>query len=682
MAGIPQSVPPEVFRLSPHRVWVWVAWVTFGLSLLGFYLNLAVFDGRHYMYTSDALYLVTYLDEWFRGLDVRYYYFSAASFLFPDTLILFGLRLLTANIHLQIVAHSALQVTLFTAALYLIARRVFPGNVVFQGLPLLGMSALLLAMRASGGLLGDATAGEAFSPLILNVHHGGMMLTGVWSIWLLIVILQGGTGKRTPLKLGLASLVLFLINGFTIQSDFLYLAGFALPMLAVLIVLYVLRRIRRRPLLLVSTALIGGLAFGILTIRTSAIFSHLSVRRVDPQSWIGFQSKIAEIFAHFPLIPILGGAYLGLGGVALLLALRPSRRDELGITHDTAGLLTLMILTASAAAITLAGVLSWNLETRYYAFALLVVIAVGWPFLLGRFQTLVHFGAKRPVWIGIGALIILLYGANDWTRLSALGAYNDYYPEDVRCLDENTARLGLEGGMAEYWYVKHNRMLSRRGLKFAPVQDDLLPHLWISNPYWYDQRFDFVILKEDGLTHQITAEAVRRRFGEPAGTFTCPDWQRRGTATIWYYNRPTDTPVWDYLPTHPALAAILKGAKRMVFTGDQMLLMWGKRTPEGYLSVDPSDPAGVFMTGPFAYLPVGRYQFEIRYHASATDAGGYAIAPFHHNLIIAGDLPMNSTQVAGTFGLDQALSMEVPIYYQGKGTLTIKEIVIERLPSE
>ena len=55
----------------------------------------------------------------------------------------------------------------------------------------------------------------------------------------------------------------------------------------------------------------------------------------------------------------------------------------------------------------------------------------------------------------------------NWRSLDEL---TDYYPDFIRCLDENTKERHIHSGLTQYWFAKYLSLLSKNDLELVQVQ--------------------------------------------------------------------------------------------------------------------------------------------------------------------------------------------------------------------
>jgi hypothetical protein len=109
--------------------------------------------------------------------------------------------------------------------------------------------------------------------------------------------------------------------------------------------------------------------------------------------------------------------------------------------------------------------------------------------------------------------------------LAGLTEFMNYYPDEVKCVDQLSIDENLNYGIADYWHAKYITMFSKQNVRAYTVFDDLSAWYHAGNQNWYyvssrgkfgNPKFNFVILK------WINREKLLERLNEPLDTFFCP----------------------------------------------------------------------------------------------------------------------------------------------------------------
>jgi len=125
-----------------------------------------------------------------------------------------------------------------------------------------------------------------------------------------------------------------------------------------------------------------------------------------------------------------------------------------------------------------------------YNYAALVMGAVGFVYLAGT----LHAPFSLPSWLrkyftsvcSLAFLALLLTVGVKNHASEGFHNYLNYYPEDVRILDELKSEYGLSYGLSGYWQAKHSTILSRNDLRLYSVSNgSFKPSYHVTNENWF-----------------------------------------------------------------------------------------------------------------------------------------------------------------------------------------------------
>jgi hypothetical protein len=227
--------------------------------------------------------------------------------------------------------------------------------------------------------------------------------------------------------------------------------------------------------------------------------------------------------------------------------------------------ITAAVLCLSRATDSLAG-LPWEEYSRY----LLGPQAVGWfgwaawaaHFTAPTYRPRVRFAAAAvPVALGIVPLMVAVVRCGPPVR-----DVFDYYPADVRALDDACRARGLTCGLADYGLAKRAMVLTRTGVIVRQVTPDhsegraFAGFHWLSNAQWYWRpaagqpgpvRYQFVVAHENpGHPWLLNAGRVAEVFGEPAARVPLDG------PILMVYDRPEDAAFREFADRDPGLLGL------------------------------------------------------------------------------------------------------------------------------
>jgi len=440
---------------------------------------------------SDALYMpALYQDLFVHRTGVSVWHLNGAPNFFPEMLLFFPLMALLKSTTLTIMVYGVLQMLLI---LYLMDRllRQFDGNIHPLARYLVNLFYLLIPLSAvlnEGHLIP--------SQLLLAGYHAGYLINSLMAAILSLTYLKNGDW-RTLLLLGLLTVV-------AVISDKLFIMGFVAP-----VVLYSLLNLFREGKNQRHWALIalGGLCtllalFSYRMLNFTAAIDMISTGtkmfqfEKIPEAMGNFLHHMRSVLIEYPLQRILVLVtllFVLAAPVYLLLYLRkylgrrldPARENAYGLVLYLFLFVVLILFTPI-----LNGYYIGRSLIRYN-YAGLVMGAAGFVCLaaafLSPFSLPPRFKIKYVRAIATAMLLLLLLGVGmKHHALAGLRNYLDYYPEDVRILDELKGEHGLKYGLAGYWQAKYSTLFSRNQLRLYSVSDGTFtPGYHVTNENWY-----------------------------------------------------------------------------------------------------------------------------------------------------------------------------------------------------
>lgn len=322
-------------------------------------------------------------------------------------------------------------------------------------------------------------------------------------------------------------------------------------------------------------------------------------------------------------------------------------------------------------------------EPRYFLPTILIPVFWGWPFLIGANKPLLRWFERTPVMVALTGITLGFIGwFGGLQNFGALSQLTDYYPEFVRCLDQQTQLRNLRYGFAQYWDAKPISLLSKRRMHVVQVrqrpQGELTFEHFGNNIEWYHHEFEFVLVHETHDGRAISEDQIIERFGPPADTFTCPR-EEGGLQKVLVYNRKTDREFQQQF------TPFFYGE----FAAAELPSQTGRVNGTSRIADERTSPPGYVTYGPYARVFVGKYAFEIHYsaqlNASKQPVGSWDIinweADDQAQTLQQGTIHNAGTQIiAGEFMFPgHRGKLELRTFYSGQGTLTIDRIILRRL---
>ncbi|MFM6928196.1 MAG: hypothetical protein ACKOX6_07010, partial [Bdellovibrio sp.] len=119
--------------------------------------------------------------------------------------------------------------------------------------------------------------------------------------------------------------------------------------------------------------------------------------------------------------------------------------------------------------------------------------------------------------------VLLVWGLGTIQSPQAIANLRTYYPEEVKCLDENLSSRGITQGISGYWDAKRIAYTSHAGLQLAQLNmDEKTYHYWITNKKVFTGKYDFIIAHNSYRPeYEKTVEQIAADFGAPLETIDC-----------------------------------------------------------------------------------------------------------------------------------------------------------------
>ena len=496
------------------------------------------------VYNADALYLPSLYADLSSGNSLSTWNLPPASYAFPDLLLYAAIKPFAPSLQGALVGYGMAQFLLFTLGVSCLAAQALPRSYGWARYSLVALMGVLF-------LLFNGRLAFYSQAIFISAHHFGVLLVMPFVLAILCkLVTDARPSRRLLLALGALSFL-------TSASDGLYLFQVTVPLVGSLGLLYLLRQVsKRRALFLVAAlslpSLAGPLMIAAAASRNSTARSYIFRPQLFPLSLLQLFRDFLEIGRQKPVHTLLVIGFLLLCAfvVARLLQQVAAKRSTVSSTISPTisptvdpavrpavdptvrpvdallasyGLLSFVI---SFAMILGAGLYTNYHSFRYFLPFLIVPAFWAFPFVLKLPKRL------DPAWLKWTVpLLALLVTLPSLSKLGGVQAtrqalIDPYYPADIACIDEQSARLGLRDGVAQYWQARPLSMLSQHGLNVVQVNRDLSPYLWINNTAWYNIQPEFVVVDlTQPVDHpsRLDEALLVERFGQPDTTFECEE---------------------------------------------------------------------------------------------------------------------------------------------------------------
>jgi hypothetical protein len=347
--------------------------------------------------------------------------------------------------------------------------------------------------------------------------------------------------------LGLSGLIMFAV-----MSDALFIAQFAVPAVAILVLAIIFKLLPFRkaayPALAIMYATAGGLGLYRLPYlwKSERLAFYGSYFKPTLEQMINNLSLVVQV------IPTAWGSNLWISLIWIIFyafclyrirTIFANRKHELGNIQSRLLIFFTFLLIQLGANIGSGLTTITEPGVRYFLPVIFTPLFWGWPFLLIAMPgwMKVFRGTKLVVaGTALAALALFLLFTSHLSVQNLLQSAEDA-PDFVECMDQKAGALKLRRGMANYWQARPVTLFSKTGLVVVQVDPSLVPFRILNNTDGYADDFDFVIISNDFRPgYWMDRNNVVEQFGQPGSTFFC------GPSEILVYNREEDIQVKNH----------------------------------------------------------------------------------------------------------------------------------------
>ncbi|MGB3136168.1 MAG: hypothetical protein WBB18_05120, partial [Nodosilinea sp.] len=222
--------------------------------------------------------------------------------------------------------------------------------------------------------------------------------------------------------------------------------------------------------------------------------------------------RLLDIFQQSPVAAVLVAVFYS---VVILKVIRKSSNiflrgnEQRGKNLDVIFFFNLFILLSPAITFLALAINGILYIPRYLlnAFWFPVLFSwVGYP----ESQILLLEKAIRYIWLALVVALTIL-------SIPMQPLYGDYYPPIVECVDraivalEETSGESARVGISNYWHAKLITEFSKQNLEVVQVNRDLSDFVWINNPQWYREAYDFALIPQEvnGVDNFFVPDRIR-----------------------------------------------------------------------------------------------------------------------------------------------------------------------------
>jgi hypothetical protein len=458
-------------------------------------------------FNSDASYLpALYYDLFERGGRLSAWFLTPAPYFFPDWPLYFGMRWLTGGAYQALAGVMAAQALLMWGLAALVLRHFTSAGNALAAAALATVAVCLAAVNSV----------FPYTYVMLASYHFGTFLAMLGALALMLPLLRQAAPPARGQLAGLG-----LLTALTVLSDRLYLMQFALPALALL----VLMRGRVPQWRALAIALLAGCVAGVLLYKWKLLVPNgvgmpwrfgLRNAGANVQALAGI---VAAVGARYPLLALCCALYY-----ALLLSLAPGTLANRGwrLKETGAAWLHLLALAGTAGLVLLMAVAKAPPTERYLIPAFLLPLLLG-PALAWSLVAQLRGAAQRRH-DGVALLLggALLAWPLTQVVLKSGPIQRSYYTEQIACADRIMAQYDLRHGYGGYWDATWLAMNSRRKPVMAITEGELLEQHWITTGENFRPRYDFALVAMDDSDKERPSQAlVVKHNGPPEVVAAC-----------------------------------------------------------------------------------------------------------------------------------------------------------------
>ena len=472
-----------------YQEWFW------GLIAIFLMTGFSYFYVGRLPWQSDLLYVENiYSDLFIKHISLSGWLFARAASFFPDCVVYFLLRAITPHLNVTLF----LYILLTCCVIWWWTVRQSGKHIVFFGWMITYFG--LFMPNWHYFWVTDMHGGAWCMGMIFSVLFLDLKNTKTWIFWVLVLI--GGAsaqsdlffGVQTLVPLGITSLYFFWRKRITTRQLMTRIkigVGCIIVMILVSELVYTLTGADRTDFLWNRAN---------FYLQFSSIFNYL----LD-QSW-----KTLVIF-------------LGIG-----VLIRKARSSE-----QSAFLV--MAITCNMIAVVLS-CLWYNAEAVRY----LAPVGFGSAWAIADF--IFVEGSRTAVLkiLKFALALVLAFSAaknfkENYLDHYVISPFEDPYPEQQRCIDEQVTSHGYTHGFGKYWLSRMPTLLSKKNIMVVQVSDNLSVDHYSNNRNWYSEPelFHFVLRQVD--TNSQDRDNIIKKWGSESFREFC------GNVEILYYNQVIKT---------------------------------------------------------------------------------------------------------------------------------------------
>lgn len=615
----------------------------FALLLVYNFFNFYNFIGRGYIYhegippiiinfiNSDMLTLPALFKNLFLESG-RYsdWYLSAAPYIFPDMVLFVALSFIFSNFYVIMGVFALTQQIILFFGIYFLSKE-FGKNALFVAL-----IAFVILLFYSYNFIYILSFTQSF--------HFGEFTFGIWWLWMIIKMIKS---EKISFKYMFFSIIL---GALLKASDNIFTLHFILPVICVCLILKSLDIIDFKKLFFLFFVclvcyVLGALLYNIIVL-------HNTQYKMEFTS-IAFKNNIIFLYKYWRENKLISIVILGVCVYAILALLFKVLRLR---AHYLFYFLFCLISLVATVLVSLSH-FELPASDRYFTTIFGLCLVLFSIVFFSKFNKLFRFLSY----------ICILFLPN-YSSFKAID-FNYKTPLSI-CVDQFKKTHLVENGVSEYWQAKLVYMLS--DIPMAQIiRADLQNLKDVTSNAFFKDKYDFIIINNKPVYDWsfIDKQKIISINGKPDEIIEC----KEANSEILYYKNGLYLD--ELLAKKIVHFDINTGLKNNIGKVLDNVIISDNKT--GFLSF-----------GPYKEIPAGKYKFDLIYSSSLNldEISDFwdinLVVKNKHSVISKGDLAGTSSEfktLSAEFEIKEKAEVEIRSFYNGKGELKIKELILYKI---
>lgn len=530
------------------------------------------------LFNADTLYLpALYKDIIIQNSSFADWNLTPAPYLFPDITLYF------ISFYFAIAVMAVIQLLLLWFGIYIIFKFFYSSNKAVL------IASLVLAVIC-------IVKPSLYYLTISSAHHFGQFLVGLYVIYFILKSL------RENLIIWKNVLLSILII-FTVASDKLFILNFLLPLFITLSLLLTLRKISIKTWAIYTIGFILQIGLGFylqnLLVHNEVEYDvFLTLNNIEINIEIMF-NNFHRYFVSDPLLFLffcvsnIVVLFFFIIGVITNNRFKSLRKSNISFDFIAT---FLMVLLGSTFIINLG--LSIVPTERYWFASILLVGVFSIPYFELVFK---NSNVKFDNVLSIGSVLLLLFGVFQIVKTyDFYNLKNEYYPEEIACLDNYIEETNSKTGIAQYWQAKWLFVLSKRDVIIASKNRDLTDRKLITSLNWYKEKYDFALVDNDAIEY-YRLQKDRILQNEKAS-----------------FSKFCNKTEFLYFEDGLILKPFAKINQPITWRAIDLWSKTGKQVGDYIQAIPQRDAIGHQLYGPSVSIPEGKFEFNIEYSSESS----------------------------------------------------------------